>query len=293
MSTKSIEPPDVDEVVAVVGQTPAVGPPARRFRASDLVGPVVVFGLFIGGWYALAYNIKGNFAPRTGRPLLVPAPHQLFWGVGAVKDRIISGTLLSARTALVGLAIAIVVGMALAIVMSQARWVERALFPYLVAIQAIPILAIVPLLINFLGNNFKSRVLTTVIISIFPIVSNTLFGLLSAERNQHDLFTLHGASRWTRLRKLQLPAALPAIFAGFRISAGLSVIGSIVGDFFFAKGTPGLGKLINDYFLNNQASRMFVCGILAALLGIVFFIVFGILNNLAVGHWHESSRKDS
>ncbi len=78
-----------------------------------------------------------------------------------------------------------------------------------------------------------------VIISIFPIVSNTLFGLLSAERSQHDLFTLHNASRRTRLRKLQLPAALPAIFTGFRIAAGLSVIGAVVGELFFRARQQG------------------------------------------------------
>ncbi len=81
-----------------------------------------------------------------------------------------------------------------------------------------------------------------VIISIFPIVSNTLFGLLSAERSQHDLFTLHDASRRTRLRKLQLPAALPAIFTGFRIAAGLSVIGAVVGELFFRRGRRASGS---------------------------------------------------
>ena len=78
-----------------------------------------------------------------------------------------------------------------------------------------------------------------VIISLFPIIVNTLFGLQSADRAMHDLFTLQHASRSTRLRKLMFPAALPAIFAGLRISAGLSVIGAIVGDFFFGRGDTG------------------------------------------------------
>ncbi len=83
------------------------------------------------------------------------------------------------------------------------------------------------------------------------------------------------------------------MFAGFRISAGLSVIGAIVGDFFFTKGNPGLGRRISDYFINNQPSRMFVCSILASLLGVLFFVVFGWLSNRVTGHWHESTRKDS
>ena len=97
--------------------------------------------------------------------------------------------------AILGLSISIVLGMTLAVLMAQATWVERSLWPYLIAAQAIPILAIVPLIGNIFGFGFGSRVLVCVIISIFPIVSNTLFGLLSAEPSQHDLFTLKGASR--------------------------------------------------------------------------------------------------
>ena len=69
------------------------------------------------------------------------------------------------------------------------------------------------------------------------------------------------------------------------------MIGSIVGDFFFTKGEPGLGFRISDYFIGNQPSRMFVCAILAALLGILFFAVFGFIANIAVGHWYEQTRK--
>jgi NitT/TauT family transport system permease protein len=269
-----------------------LAPTRRSSRVVDVLGPLVLFLLFIGAWYLLAYNLKNNFAPN-GKPILIPAPHQVWWGVGDVWGKIWASTLISFKTALLGLLIAILLGVGLAVLMSQARWVERAIYPYLVALQAVPILAMIPLIIAVAGSNFKSRVITTVLIAIFPIVSNTLFGLLSAERNQHDLFTLNGATRWTRLSKLQLPAAMPAMFTGFRISAGLSVIGAVVGDFFFAKGQPGLGRRLNDYFLNNQPSRMTTCAILAALLGILFFVTFGWISNKAVGHWHESSRKDA
>jgi NitT/TauT family transport system permease protein len=133
-------------------------------------------------------------------------------------------------------------------------------------------------------------VIVCVIISIFPITSNTLFGLLSADRTQHDLFSLHGAGRWTRLRKLQFPAALPAIFAGLRISAGLSVIGAVVGDTFFRQGDPGVGILIDTFRarLNNEA--MYGAVIVSALLGIVVFVFFTWLGNRVVGKWHETTR---
>ena len=93
----------------------------------------------------------------------------------------------------------------------------------------------------FLGWGFTSRVVVVVIISLFPIITNTLFGLKSVDRGLDDLFALHTSSRWVRLWKLQLPGSLPAMFVGFQIAAGLSVIGAIVGDFFFARGARGSG----------------------------------------------------
>jgi NitT/TauT family transport system permease protein len=141
------------------------------------------------------------------------------------------------------------------------------------------------------GFGFSSRILVCVIISIFPIVSNTLFGLLSAERSQHDLFTLHDASRRTRLLKLQLPAALPAIFTGYRIAAGLSVIGAVVGELFFRRGSKGIGILMDQYRSRNQYPLTYGALVLSSLLGIAVFVFFGWLGHAIVGRWHESTRK--
>src|SRR4029453_11191541 len=123
-------------------------------------------------------------------------------------------------------------GMLLAIAMSQARWVERSLFPHAVLTPTIPILAMVPLFGFWFGFGYVSRVLVVVLFCIFPIIANTLFGLRSGGQDHHDLFTLHDAGRLTRLWKLQLPAALPSIFTGLRISAGLGGLGALARAFF-------------------------------------------------------------
>jgi NitT/TauT family transport system permease protein len=131
-----------------------------------------------------------------------------------------------------------------------------------------------------------------VIIAIFPIIINTLFGLKAAEPLQHDLFTLHGSSRWTRLWKLQLPGAMPAIFEGFRIAAGLSVVGAIVGEFFF-RGTVkprGLGILIDLYTSRLWGEQTFAAIICAAGLSLLFFWAFGRLRKLVVGRWYQGAR---
>jgi NitT/TauT family transport system permease protein len=124
-------------------------------------------------------------------------------------------------------------------------------------------------------------------IAIFPMVSNTLFGLQSADRGQRELFQLQGAGRWTRLTKLQFPAALPSIFVGLRTAAGLSVIGAIVGDQFFQRGTPGLGVLIQVSTSRLNGPGTFAAIITASLLGVAVFLLFGLLGKLAVGKWYD------
>ena len=263
--------------------------PAGRATMKERLGPIGVFVGFIGLWYLIsAWAIEAVFKKPK---FLVPPPHEViqdsFFGTAKIRNEMFKGVLLSAEVAFLGLLIAIVIGMALAVLMSRARWIEKSLFPYAVALQAVPILAFVPLIGSFLGFNFTARVFVCIVISLFPIIANTLFGLLSAEAGQHDLFTLHGAGKLKRLLKLQLPAALPSIFTGFRISAGLSVIGAVVGDFFFRQGEAGIGRLIDVYRARNDNPQMYGAVILAALLGIVVFWLFGQLSRVAVGRWHE------
>ena len=126
-----------------------------------------------------------------------------------VRQQYITGIAWTTFAAVVGLSISIVLGIALAVVMAQARWMERSMYPYLVAAQALPVLAIVPLINSVFGGGMGARIFVCVMISIFPIVTNTLFGLTSVDISMHELFTLRGASRRTRLTKLQFPAALP------------------------------------------------------------------------------------
>lgn len=254
------------------------------------IGPVVVFVFFICAWYVIAYTLPRNFAPVTNKPLIIPPPHRLLEDMTpALWSRLLTATWISTKTALSGLAISIAVGVALGILMSRRLWLERALWPYLIALQVTPIIALVPLIIKLIGANFGARVLVTVIITFFPIVSNTLFGFRSVPLAMHDLFRMIRATPRQRLFRLEFPAASPSIFGGFRISAGLAVIGAIVGDFFFTRGDPGLGKLINLFFLNNQSGPMFLTAMAASLLGFMLFATFALLTKWVVGRWYDES----
>jgi NitT/TauT family transport system permease protein len=249
--------------------------------------PIMFGGLVIGFWYFVSYVLL-----EDRRRFLLRPPHQVIqkgfldW---AVFSEILTALWSSTKVAIIGLALAIAIGMSLAIIMSQAKTAERAIFPYMVTLQAIPILAIVPLISLWFGFGQMARVVVCVIIALFPIIVNTLFGLQSAEKGAHDLFTLHHANRMTRLRKLMFPAALPAIFAGLRISAGLSVIGAVVGDFFFGRGAVGIGQRINRYAANLQGEQLLAAVIMTAALGVTVFWTFGWLQSRVIGKWHDSS----
>jgi NitT/TauT family transport system permease protein len=256
-----------------------------------IMGPLVaVAAVFVGMWLLLSYVVLSP----TQR-FLLPPPQEVvkvgFLNWENLRQVLVMGLLPTTQVAMTGLAIAIVLGMLWAILMSQAAWIERSTYPYAVVIQTIPIIAIVPLVGILIGFNFKGRVLACVIISIFPIITNTLFGLKSADASLQDLFTLHGANRITRLLKLQLPAALPAIITGFRISAGLSVIGAIVGDFFFRQGNPGIGRLIDIYRAQLAGEKLITTIFFSSLLGITVFWGFGYLGNRLTRSWHESAQE--
>ncbi len=248
---------------------------------------IAVLGLLIGLWYLWA-----SYESNKGLAFLVPYPHQV-WKLGfengESRSQMATALWHTVQVTFVGLAIAIVIGIAWAMLMAQARWAEQALFPYAVVLQCLPILALTPLIGALAGTGFKSRMIVTVLFALFPMVSNTLFGLQSVDRGQRELFQLGGAGRLTTLRKLQIPAAMPSIFVGLRTSAGLSVIGAIVADQFFQRGNGGLGVLIQVDESRILGPQMWAALLVASALGVVIFLLFGLLGRLAVGRWHDFS----
>jgi NitT/TauT family transport system permease protein len=285
MSIGTAPAPPERRVVPSVARPPAGG---RRRALAQVVAPMLVFALVIGIWLFMSYVL---LEPR--RRFLMPPPQEVI-RVGLLDQRnlaeILSALWSTTQVAIVGLAVAITIGTIIAVAMIQARWIEWSIYPWAVVLQTIPILAIVPLIGFWFQFGFSSRVLVCVLISLFPIVTNTLFGLKSTDQTHHDLFTLQHASRLQRLLKLQLPGALPAIVSGWRIAAGLSVVGAIVGDFFFRQGEPGIGRLIDDYRARLQSEQLFAAVAVSSLLGLVVFWSFGLLGKLLVGSWHESHR---
>ncbi|MGH3154188.1 MAG: ABC transporter permease [Streptosporangiaceae bacterium] len=267
-----------------------VVPPRRRPHAAKrfllrLIPPLVLLIIAIGVWQFVCYVVLDP----TRRFLLPPLQtviYQSFF-VWANFDELLQAFWTTAYLALIGLAIAIALGVLIAVFMHQSKYIERSLYPYLILFQTVPILALVPLIGFWLGFGSTSRIVVCVIISLFPIIANTSFGLQAATAPQNDLFRLHHAGRLRMLKSLYLPASLPAMFAGFRISAGLSVVGEIVGGFFFQKGPSDLGILINTSVDQLNTELLFGAVFASAVLGVLVFWLFTGLGRLVYGNWKE------
>ena len=265
------------------------GPAATALKYATKIGlPLAVAGVIIGVWYFISEVVLNSY-----QVFMLPPPHRVL-EVGFFTWSnfvpLMDALGVTAQVTFTGLAISIVLGTGTAIAMSQAKWVENALYPWMVVLQTVPILALTPFLSFFFGFALTPRVIVTVIIAFFPIVSNTLFGLQSVDAGMHDLFALHQAGRWTRLWKLQFPAALPAIFTGLRTSAGLAVIGAIVGEFFFKQGQAGLGTNMSVYTSLTEGEQLWASVLTASALGIAVFVSFGWLSRRVVGRWYQPKR---
>lgn len=274
--------------VTALGTVSAGRSTKRESIWSVILPPVIAGAIILGFWYFLSY-----FVLSDARRFLLRPPHDVA-RVGFLTwdnlSEMLTALWNTAQIALIGLALATVIGLGLAVIMSQSKLIERAIFPYMVILQSMPILAIVPLIGFWFGYGRTSRVVVCVLIAVFPILVNSLFGLLSADQGMHDLFTLHKANRWTRLRKLMFPAALPAIFTGLRISAGLSVIGAIVGDFLFGQGEVGIGQVIKLYAARLRGEELLASVLLACFFGVFVFAMFGWIGDRIVGKWVTQAR---
>ncbi|MGP5182278.1 ABC transporter permease [Corynebacterium variabile] len=270
---------------APVGSTPATGRPTRKVNIpyASVLLPLAVLAVVVAVWYLVSYVFLDE-----SRRFLMPPPDQVVTEglFGPNAGEMWQALWQTTKIAMTGLLIAAVIGIVWSIVMAQSKRAETALFPYAVFLQCIPVLALVPLIGFWFGFGFSARVFVCVLIALFPMVSNTLFGLQSVDPGMRDLFALHKPSRLTVLRKLEMPAAMPSIFVGLRTSGGLAVVGAIVGDFFFKQGTPGIGVLLDNYRSRLQSPDLFAAIILASLLGVVVFLVFGLIGNRVVGRWY-------
>jgi NitT/TauT family transport system permease protein len=259
----------------------------KRWLTLDTIAPLAI-GIFVLTLWEISVRV-------TNTPMyILPTPSLIFttlirdWGI------LFPALLTTLKITIAAFVTAVISGLFISILMAQSKWIEKSLYPYAIVLQTTPIAAIAPLIIIWLRNNtFAALVLCAWIVALFPIISNTTFGLNSIDANLRDLFKLYGASRWQTLLYLRLPSALPYFLSGLRISGGLALIGAVVAE--FVAGTGGVNSgiayqmLIASY--NLQIPRMFAALVMITSLGILIFVTLSALSDALLGSWHESAVK--
>ena len=249
-----------------------------------ILAPVVIGIVVLGLWEFVVW--------QAGIPYyILPGPWQIFrtlitdWGT-------LSGSLLITLQ-ITGLALlaAVVLGIVLSVLFTQSKWLEMSLFPYAVILQVTPIVAIAPLIIIWVNDTLVSLLICAWIVAFFPILSNTILGLNSADHNLINLFQLYGANRWQTLRYLRLPAALPYFLGGLRIAGGLALIGAVVAEFVAGSGgtASGLAFRILEAGYQLKIPRMFAALVMVSGAGIVIFLVLSFISHMLLRRWHESA----
>ena len=250
-----------------------------------LASALVIFAALLLLWLGIihAFHIP-NY--------MLPTPLEVFTAARTSWSSLLTSLGITAAAAAGGLATAILTGLIVALIFAQSRWVRRMLYPYTILLQTVPIIAIAPLILMWVGPGIFSVGLIAFIICLAPIIANTTQGLISVDRNLVDLFTMNNASRLQILFKLRLPHALPNLFTGIRISSGIAVIGAITGELFAGSASVGQGGIgyALDYARSQlQTAYLFALVAAATLLGFTFFFTVTFLEWYFLHNWHEST----
>ena len=171
------------------------------------------------------------------------------------------------------------------------RTLERAIFPFVIASQMIPVIVVAPLLLIWVGYGLTPKVIVVALIAFFPIVVNMVDGLKSVEPDMVSLMRTLGASRWQIFTKVQLPSSLPFLFSGIRIAIAVSVIGAVIGE--WVGSSEGLGYLMIRSKPQFLTERVFAAIAVLSAMGIALFVLAGIAERLAIPWWHSEKRKNA
>jgi len=220
--------------------TPVNARRVRKFPRFDRISAIslVVLAAFLASWeWILIPVLKVS-------PALLPKPSDIaiaLWS-GLVDGTLLADTWMTLTEVGYGYVLGSAIGFLLAIPIASSRTAERIFYPYIVALQAIPKVAIAPLFVVWFGFGMTSKVVIVALITFFPVFVNAVIGLRATPADQEELFRVYGASAWKRFRYLRVPNAAPYVFGGLNVGVTLSVIGAIVAEFVGAQ--EGIGAAI-------------------------------------------------
>lgn len=255
-------------------------------RAIFLLNTAGVFAALLILWQAIIWFFH---VP----PYMLPSPLAVLKASISRFQLLGNALTITAEEAGGGLAASIVAGVAIALVFARSRRLRGLFYPYTLLLQTVPIIAVAPLILMWVGAGIPAVILIAFIISLAPIIANTTHGLISVEENLVQLFLMHNASAAQLLFKLRLPHAVPSLFVGIRIASGLAVIGAITGELYAGSsrvGEGGLGYSILYASSQLQTDYLFALVAAATVLGFGFVFLVMFLEWYFLHRWHDSAR---
>lgn len=214
---------------------------------------------------------------------LLPPPSLLYRTFLDLLGDFNQAFLQTASSVLIGLFLSACLGILIAVIFSLSSVLRRSILPFAIFFQTVPIIAIAPLLVIYFGFGQPTVIASSLIVSIFPIIANTLIGLDSVSQSKLDLFQIYQATRWQTLWKLRWPSAYNSIYTGLKVACGLAVIGAIAGEF-VAGG--GLGAMIDTARTQQRIDIVFVCLLLLSGLGLLLVGALRWIHKLMQSYFH-------
>lgn len=242
-------------------------------RAARWLPPLGLIALLVLGWEIW---VRVRDTPAWYLPAPSAIWHALIHNWSAIR----ADAWVTLQEVLVGFGVAVLVAVPIAIAIDRFQIVQRALYPIVVATQAIPLVALAPLLLIWFGHGILPKVVMVALISFFPIVVSLVDGLRSADREMLDLLRTMGASGWQQFRLVKIPSALPAFFSGAKIGMAIAVIGAVIGE--SAGSSAGLGHAISLYGASLKTPLVFACVLVLALMAIALFGLIALLERLVM-----------
>lgn len=270
----------------------------ERFRlpVETVLAPAMAAVLLWSIWEGIVrfYQLPKLILPRpwdvfesAWNELVVPRPWAI-WEAGWIeRNRCLMAIGVTTLEVVTAYAVSLLFAVTLAVVFGQSRWLRAAVYPYAIFLKTLPIIAIAPLIVLWVGQGFWGVVVVAGIVSFLPILTNTTEGMLAVPSSFQDLMTLYRANRWQRLFKLQLPNSLPFLVAGCKIASVGCVLGAVVGEIFvgFVKH-PGIGYVIYSK-RDSDVAGMFVYIALSGMLGIALFAATSFVGDRLLLFWRD------
>ena len=250
-------------------------------RARAWSVPLLILVALVGAWELWVQ--VGN-VPKWQ----LPAPSAIGRELAESRALLWDHTLVTLKEVALGFMVALVTGVLLATLIAYSRILERSIYPIVIASQTIPIIAIAPLLLIWVGYGTTPKVIVVALISFYPIAVNTVDGLKSVDPDMVSMMRTLGASKWQVFTKLQIPTSLPFMFSGIKIGISVSVIAAVIGEWVGA--SAGLGYLITYSQPLFLTARVFAAIVVLSAMGIFLFVLASLVERLMLPWYHTEKQ---